>query len=266
MKKLYFLTILLLNILGVQGAFATPSHWLPQNTTISGAFLWGPINGFVQIPAGGTDGTTSLRRPLFSEIGIHYSYNFDFNAALNWNHISLYGGYNYIRPHGKAILDEHMITHNTSIPAGTYLNSKLKFDYYSLGTKYNFYLCHNKLTLAPIIETNLMYFDYEIPNYIEPRTFSSAAFRVGVSWIYYFKPQFHLDTTIISSIPVCSLNIVTAETKLNYTFFANSPVSPTIFVGSKYTYINFQDQQVMPNHVYSSQVTVSSGLSIKFSF
>jgi hypothetical protein len=37
---------------------------------VAATYMYGPVDGYVQVPAGGTAGTTSSKRPKFSEIGI----------------------------------------------------------------------------------------------------------------------------------------------------------------------------------------------------
>ncbi len=258
--SLYFFVIPVLST-AQQNTNASPL--IPQSASIAGTFLTGPINGFVQIPDGGRIGTSSPRRPTFSELGIHHSNNYDFEAGINWDNISLYGGYQYIRPHGSATLDETVITHGKTIQAGSNVSANLKFDWYRLGSKYNFYLLQNKLILAPLAEADVLNFGYNIPDFIEPRKFNSVAVRIGLYGAYYFKSQFFVDAKIASSIPILNLNIVTAEAKLNYTFFNKTHVAPSIFIGFEFNYLNFEDQQTFPNHIQFNQPMILAGLSIK---
>lgn len=239
--------------------------WTPESLIISGTWLYGPMNGFVQIPDGGRVGTSSPRRPTLSDLGIDHSNNYDFAINVNWHNFSLYGGYQYLRPNASTTLDDAVITHGVFIPKGADISTNLKFDYYRVGSKYNFYLLQNKLILAPLLEFNVLNFGYDIPDFITPRDFNQVTTRIGLYGAYYFKPQFFIDTTLASSIPIFNLNLVTANIKLNYTFFNKAHVSPTLFIGGEYTYLDFEDSQSFPNHMQFTQPAVLAGLNIKFS-
>src|SRR3954452_10269585 len=57
--------------------FSRPSYFDLVTTSdhlhfaVTGTFMYGRVDGYAQIPAGGEPGSTSSKRPRFSELGIH---------------------------------------------------------------------------------------------------------------------------------------------------------------------------------------------------
>src|SRR5216110_1491046 len=66
--------------------------------TVKGSFNYGPIDGFMQTPAGGAPGTSSDRRPTFKELGIDDAIFYDTRLDLRWKaHLTVFGGYEFVR-------------------------------------------------------------------------------------------------------------------------------------------------------------------------
>jgi len=227
------------------------------------SFLTGPINGFVQIPAGGQAGTTSYHQPTFKDLGIKHNNNYDLFFGLNWQKLTFYGGYQNIRLKSATTLNETIITHNVTIPAGSYINPKLTLDWVRLGAQYNFFL-QDKWTIAPQLEAAAMDFDYCIPNYITPRRFKPFAARVGIYSNYDFNQKFALDGNVASAIPVFNLNIINANLRLKYTLFTQQKVTTKIFAGIGYLYIRFKDHQPTPNYILYKQPLLQAGFTIEY--
>jgi hypothetical protein len=255
MKKL-IITVLFVITCGIV-------HAKDPSINFAASFLTGPISGFVQIPAGGQAGTTSYHQPTFKDLGIKRNNNYDLFLGLNWRRLTFYGGYQNIRLSGATTLNKTIITHNVTIPTGSYIKPKVTLDWMRLGAQYNF-LLNDKWTIAPQLEAVVMDFDYRIPNYITPRSFKPAAARIGIYSNYDFNQKIALDGDVASAIPVFHLNIINANVRLKYTLFTKQKITTKIFAGAGYLYIRFKDQQPTPNYILYRQPLLQAGFIIKY--
>lgn len=222
-------------------------------------------NGYMQIPIGGTPGTSSIDRPTFGELGINNTTNYNFEIAADWRNWGLYGIYNYNHPSRSAVLAQSLTTHGVTIPAATAINTDTKFDLYRIGLKYTFNLLNDRWQIYPLVEAAILNFNYEIQSApaTTSRRFNQATPRLGVGGKYFFTPTFYWDFELASSIGISNLSIQTGNTHLGYTIFANKSQNANLFTGITYTRINFQDSQTMPNHInYAAWPGAEIGLRV----
>src|SRR2546425_88118 len=73
---------------------------------VQGSFNFGPIDGFLQTPAGGRPGTSSAQRPKFDELGINDVAFYDTRLTVQWRDLLVYGGYEFIRVNGSDTLSQ----------------------------------------------------------------------------------------------------------------------------------------------------------------
>lgn len=255
LKKLSIITLFVI--------ISCVAHAKNSSINFATSFLTGPISGFVQIPAGGQAGTTSHHQPTFKDLGIKHNNNYDLFLGLNWQQLTFYGGYQYIQLKGATTLNQTIITHNVTIPSGSYINPKLTLNWLRLGAQYNFFL-QDEWIIAPQLEAVEMDFDYHIPNYITPRSFKPCAARIGIYSNYDFNQKFALDGDIASAIPGFHLNIINANLRLKYTLFTKQQSTTKIFAGIGYLYIRFKDNQPTPNYILYKQPLLQAGFVVKY--
>jgi hypothetical protein len=73
-------------------------------------YLYGPVHGRLQTPAGGNPGTTSHARPTLAELGINRASQVDVGVKGGWGNHQIYGGYRFFRVSGDATLDQALIS------------------------------------------------------------------------------------------------------------------------------------------------------------
>jgi hypothetical protein len=78
------------------------------------SFLYGDVDGFVQIPRGGQPGTTSSKRPTFDELGIGGVPMADVSVAGGVAGHQIYVGARIVEASGDATLTETLTSHGTS--------------------------------------------------------------------------------------------------------------------------------------------------------
>lgn len=231
-----------------------------------GGYGW--TNGFLQIPLGGQPGTSSIERPTLSEMDIDGSGLFNIAVNAVWHHFGIYGSYLYDRPNGNATITNALVTHNVFIPVGTNMKTNTRFDVYRFGLNYFFYLCHHRLILYPLVEGTVVDFLYqfEIPAITSSRSFHPITFRIGLGGNYFFTQRFGMDFQLISSIPdALNTDVYSGALHLNYQFLQRACYKAWIFVGLGFLVIQFEDQQLFPNHVnFREWPIIEAGLAFHF--
>src|SRR5690242_10525029 len=64
----------------------------PWRLSLHGEYWYGHVSGFTQTPSGGVAGTSSSRRPTFSELGIHNVSAYTLRLDVGWHDEELYLG------------------------------------------------------------------------------------------------------------------------------------------------------------------------------
>jgi hypothetical protein len=127
------------------------------------SYLYGHVSGYVQTPSGGEPGTTSSKRPRFSELGIDNASMADVAATGAWHNEELYLGAQIIRLSGDATLDEPLVSHGTNFPAGTSVSSDIQLDWYRFGYRHRFELLDDRsLTISPGVGAAVLDFSYRL--------------------------------------------------------------------------------------------------------
>src|SRR5882724_5812825 len=95
----------------------------------SGGFLYGPVKGFIQTPAGGQPGSTSHNRPRLGELGIDAASVGVVNVSGEWGAHEAFVGAEIIRLGGTGTLRSDLVTHGTTFAAGTDVRSDVSLDW-----------------------------------------------------------------------------------------------------------------------------------------
>src|SRR5439155_17594602 len=82
----------------------------PVAITVEGSFNFGPVDGFLQTPAGGRPGTSSRHRPTFDELGIDDVAFYDTRLDVQWHRLRVYGGYQFMRLNESETLSRPLIS------------------------------------------------------------------------------------------------------------------------------------------------------------
>ena len=130
------------------------------------AFLYGPIDGFVQTPKGGNPGSTSSKRPTFEELGFDTISIYEGSIRADWDAHSIFGGAQIARLSGRSRLDEELTSQNITFPAGSYVDADIQLDWYWLEYLYSFDLSpegrRNVFTVAPGAGISVFAFHYKL--------------------------------------------------------------------------------------------------------
>lgn len=243
------------------------SAYADSNFTVYGSGNFAPLSGFIQVPAGGTPGTSSIEKPTFNQLGLTQTsfYQLGFEYDNDW--LGFYGQYQHLRPAGHEYLNENITTHGIFLPKNTSVASDNKFDLYRVGINHRFFLS-DKFVLAPELEITSLHFAYEFATPIlhSSRAFHSMTERLGLEVEYYLSKSIYLSGNAATSIPKTSnLQVQTANADVNFKIAKNKDFETTVFTGVGYEKIHFEDKQTLPNNI-NLVASPMAELGIKFSF
>ncbi len=221
--------------------------------TLHGAYSFGYVDGFVQTPLGGRPGTSSARRPAFDELGIHDGGVYDAGLDARWAHLGFYGGYQSIELDGRGQLASPLVTHGISFGTGDSISARTRFDWFRVGGGWAFEFAGGQLELFPKADVAVLDFDYRLSDASQStsRSYAKGSVRLGleVSWQLNHALSLKLDGA--ASAPISNTpQIATVSALLNWRLLPRSHwFHPALFFGGGAEWIDYQDNQSLPNHV-----------------
>lgn len=229
---------------------------LPSETKFYLEGQMGEARGFLQIPEGGYPGSSDSQRPTLSELGLSHLTrgNFFFQTGMRvvWETLGLFFDYQHNQPVTKSRLRNDLLTHGIFFPRDTVVTAKPFFDLYQMGpqtrisvTK-NFFL-YPKANLA-FLNFHYQLFSADLQVY---RNFLLATDQLGLEGEYFLGRGLSLSFNFASSIPKLTiLQIRSASVDINFHLFVCTHLDTALYSGIGYQYIDFQDKQKSPNHMF----------------
>lgn len=240
-----------------------------ETFNVRGSFLYGPVDGFLQTPAGGEPGSSSSRRPTLNELDINNAAFYDVLGLVHWRRLAFYAGYEGIGLDGDSVLTDELISHGATFPAGTSVHSQVDLNWLRAGVGYKFELANHRLELLPKADLALLDFSYNLSGGGEAvdRSYSKACFRLGMEGKYHCFGPVSLRLDAAASLPIS--NTPQIATFLGDVEFDLLPRSrrfhPVVFVGGGWQRIEYEDNQSLPNHIkVDFGPLVTAGISLSF--
>jgi hypothetical protein len=233
-------------------------------------FLYGPISGFLQTPAGGNPGTTSHDRPTLKELGIQTAPMADASVTAGWGTHDFYGGARLIGLSGNNILDQTLLTHNVTFPAGTAVSSDVRLNWYRIGYAHRWFFRHDeaRLKIDPALEAVIFDFNYSIigGGQSTSRTYLKGNARLGLHAEWTPDPRFSLLGDVFESVPIPGQPmILTVQTLAGYRLWGTADRGGRVSLGVGYDQLDLKDLQTVPNHIHADiGPLLLAGLAINF--
>lgn len=245
------------------------SNGWPVSITTRGQFSYGAMDGFVQMPAGGTPGSSSPERPTLDELDIDSAGFYDVLAAVNWRSWRLYAGYQAIPLDGSATLTRDLVSRNVAFPAGTRVSSEIDVNWFRAGAAYRFRLLDERLELMPKAEVAFVDFGYDLSGggQAVDRSFMQTTIRLGLEARYRLH---RIITAVLSAdgaLPIANMPQVASITGgFEFDLWPDqNRVRPVLFLGGGAQRINYEDDQSLPNHFHLDMGPYGTvGLGISF--
>ena len=237
------------------------------------AFLYGPIDGFVQTPKGGNPGSTSSKRPTFEELGFDTISIYEGSIRADWDAHSIFGGAQIARLSGRSRLDEELTSQNVTFPAGSFVDADIQLDWYWLEYLYRFDLSpggrRNVFTVAPGAGISVFAFHYKLDGSGEEgvdRQYPKVGIRMGCELTWMITDKLSAHGRAFGSLPIPNTpQILDLELVGRYQLWKSRRVKGLGYLGIAYDRIDYKDEQTVPNHILVEMgPMLKAGLQIQF--
>jgi len=225
--------------------------------SLEGSYLYGPVNGYVQIPAGGEPGTTTHNRPKFGDIGINTANIADAVFKASWRDEQLYLGGQWVRLSGDDTLDEPLVSHGVAFASGASVSSDVQLDWYRFGYRHRLtFLDDRSLTLYPSIGAAVLNFSYDLSGGTGGASASRSFIKLGpqlgleAEWRPNRGP-FSIDLDVLASpVIISSIAAIFSERLVaEYRFYENPSFRSSVFAGVAFEQMRFEDDQTVSNEI-----------------
>ncbi|MBN1510061.1 MAG: hypothetical protein JW955_24660 [Sedimentisphaerales bacterium] len=235
------------------------------------SFLLGSIDGYLQTPAGGTTGSTSIDRPTLGELGMKSVHAGDFWANLFYGHHGLYAGGRIIHLSGDGTLDEPLVSQSIAFAAGLPVKANIQLDWYRLGYRYRLPLDWGDRTieLYPSIGAALFDFQYTLAGQgidSVDRSYTTVGAQIGFGLTWPLTKRWSLCGEVLAPIPISHTpEILSAQLALKYRLLTHKGLSLSGLFGVGYDQIRYEDGQALPNEIEAELGPMGVlGLEIRF--
>ncbi|HEX8522575.1 MAG TPA: hypothetical protein VF669_09990 [Tepidisphaeraceae bacterium] len=276
MKHLILMTMWILLLTASDPAPAQSADDSPWNFSLQTTYWYGNVTGYVQTPSGGEPGTSSIRRPRFSEIGINDANLYDIRATGSYEGYGLVGDAEFVRLSGAQRLRQTLISQAVTFPAGTRVSADVQLDWYEIAYRHRFALWQSpsgrpQIELFPSIGVAIFDFAYTLDAAAGPsvdRSYLKLAPDVGVEATWrpgggHFSLALRLQGTpvIAPPFPVRFIEELTAD----YQLLSTRTTDLDVFAGIAFQQMGYQDDQTLPNRIRADfGPLATAGLRIHF--
>jgi hypothetical protein len=248
----------------------------PWEFSLEGTYWYGSVSGYVQTPAGGQPGTSSIKRPRLSEIGIDNVSLYEARLTAGYHDESIVVDAEFVRMSGSDTLRETLVSHATTFPAGSHVSSDVQMDWYQVmyRHRFSFWRATNSVAqveLYPAVGVAIFDFSYTLNgpgdlsanrSYIKvaPELALEADWRPGGGpfWV-----AVRLEGTPAVAPPFPLLFV--EELTLNYRVVGTAAMSFDVFAGAGFQQMYYEDNQTLPNRIRADfGPLVTAGLRVNF--
>ncbi len=253
---------------GLQAAEEEPGRG-GLGVNLGGNFHYGPVDGFLQTPAGGQPGSSSHHRPTLDELDIHDAVFYDVVGSIDWHRLRLFAGYEAIGLDGDSVLSESLVSRNVAFPAGTAVRSSTELNWFRVGAGWKFDLAGQHVELVPKAELALLDFSYRLSGggQAVDRSYAKGCLRLGLESRYRFNRTVSLSLEAAASVPLSNTpQIAVLSGGFQFDLLpATWRYRPLVFIGGGVQRIEYEDNQELPNHFRVDMGPfVTAGLSLSF--
>jgi hypothetical protein len=239
----------------------------------SAGLSYGSIDGYLQTPSGGNQGTTSHKRPTFDELGINTVLSFDGSVDAHWKMHTLTIGAQLNRFSEDSTIHDPLISQNISFPTNSEVDSDIRLDWYRFGYLYTFDLSpkdHKKtFFISPGVDIALLDFHYELKGHEDlhvDRAYKKGGPRLLCNVDWKVIEGLDLQARASGSLPISNTpSIINLSLAAEKHLFSTPGITGSAYLGIAYEKIEYEDNQDVPNHIKAEmRPLVTTGLKMKF--
>lgn len=218
----------------------------------------GPVNGSLQTGQGGKQGTSSLGRPTLEEIGVDQGEDIGTEALFAWGRHELGVDASLMLLFGEANLDEELISHGETFPAGTAVESNTWFAHGSAAYRYRLDVAlggSHRLLVRPGAGFTGILFDYALEgdNGAEAErryTHGAPHLELGLGW----RPSTDGTWWLSADVRQTLYGLLGGPNQTHLfqgVIGAHHELSRHLSVQLEagYHHLGFEDSQELPNHI-----------------
>jgi hypothetical protein len=242
--------------------------------SLEGAYLYGPVNGYIQVPSGGEPGTSSKHRPTFDELGFDNVSIYDASSKFAFGEgkaNQLYAGAQIIHLSSKNTLNKDLVSQAITFPSGSPVSSTVTLNWYRFGYRRKFVLGERQdFELYPSVGAALLTFHYKLDAPGEPsadRKYSKLTPQVGLEADWRpNKGPLSFELGVLASPPIDGVPVICVEDiLLRYRFINRARFVGSGFIGCAFEQIYFEDNQQLSNRINAEfGPMLLLGLEVKF--
>ena len=202
---------------------------------------YAPISGYLQTPAGGNPGTSDVKRPTFEELGVDDVTYTDIDVHYKTGRYVPYAAIRLTTADSSGALEQDLTTQGRSFLKGESYSHETTFNIYRLGLK------RDLTYLTAGIEWALMDFSYELKtaDASVDRSYVKSAARLCVEKSFKFD-KLEIVVEASGSVPLSNTpDIFSVGTQVKYRLAERLNIG----VGVQYFYLDYEDNQDLPNHL-----------------
>ncbi len=209
------------------------------------------LSGYSQIPRGGNFGTSSYKRPSFSEVNRQHDSFYRLEAGIDYRHYLLDLNYCHLNPHGRSILQQPLLTHAQFIPQNSDFQMETNFDWATLKLGKEFSFCHHNWQISPMLGGEWLRYRYafQAPPKASVRAFSAFAPSFSLKLKHTGVKKLITEFEATTTFNLTNLNLYSAQVGLAYPLYQNTHFQILPQVKAGFLEIDFKDKQPFPNHV-----------------
>jgi hypothetical protein len=218
------------------------------------------IAGFNQIPRGGSQDSSSYRRPNFNELNIEKESYHTFGIGLQLHSWQMLYSHSAIHLEKSAMLNESLFSHGQPLPADILYHFNLAPNKHQVQLKKYFPSLPKNNNFHFALFSNIDWLGYHYHFYplnsalsatapSSRRDFTNLSFSIGTEFQYQWHPYFSSAIDLSTSLPFFHLQIAEAKFIQRFHMLNRHLTKFTPYMGLSYLKIDLQDKQDLANHL-----------------
>lgn len=229
----------------------------------------GPSGGYLQTPKGGQPGTTSPARPTFDEVGAETLVMPTADLRFAFGHHRVHVGASLWILHGSETLQQELISHDDTYPAGTEITCDTEILAHWAGYGYALDLSRGRgtFTLTPGVGLYGYGQRYAISGGTEEstRNFTSYSPMADLELCWHPGGRVHVSASLMlvadEALGLSSpTNAVDAAVRLHWDISRRA----SAYLAAGYSSVEHYDEQAVPNHADIDAPWFGVGLDWRF--
>lgn len=217
-------------------------------------------SGFNQIPMGGSQHSSSYRRPNFDELGIQHQVYHTLGIGAQYHSWQMLYSHAAIHFEKNAILNEALISHGRPLPVDLLYHFNIALNKHQIQFKKQFFSFPKDNNFHFALFSNFDWLGYHY-NFspIDAKTsastpkshrdFINLSCSVGTEFQYQWHPYFSSTLYLSTSLPSFHLSIYEARLIQRFHLVNHHLTKLTPYIGISYLKIDLQDNQGLANHL-----------------